>query len=101
MTKEELLDSTADSNDILVNIDHIEGNYDIESSWHFGIPVEENVTGWKDEDEVIALWESCEYRCVVCDEDQCFCEDGYKRKLAHQRDCKACQILYDGGVFIN
>ena len=30
MSKEELLDSNADSSAILVNIDHIEGNYDIE-----------------------------------------------------------------------
>ena len=60
MTKEELLDSTADSYDILVNIDHIEGNYDIESSWHFGIPVEENVTGWK-----ASIWKDC-IRKVRC-----------------------------------
>ena len=54
----------------------------------------------EDEDDVTELWGTCDYRCVVCDEDQCFCEDGYKRKIEHQFHCKACQSLYESGVFI-
>ena len=53
-----------------------------------------------DEAEFIELWESCDYRCEVCDEDQCFCEDGYKRKIEHQFHCKACQSLNESALFI-
>ena len=105
-------------------IDYKEVNSGIKSNWSLEAPINEKVTSWEDdasweilddvswediadevsledEDEVTELWGTCDYRCVVCYEDQCFCEDGYKRKLVHQRDCKACKILYDGGVFIN
>ena len=37
--------------------------------------------------------EECNYRCEVCEGDQCFCEDGLNRRLAHKNDCKSCQRM--------
>ena len=74
-----------------------------EVSWEDIINEDEDENSFKDlnEDEFIELWESCDYRCEVCNEDQCFCEDGYKRKIEHQFHCKACQSLNESRVFID
>ena len=71
-----------------------------DASWEDIIDEDEVSLKDLDEAEFIELWESCDYRCEVCDEDQCFCEDGYKRKIEHQFHCKACQSLNESALFI-
>ncbi len=50
---------------------------------------------WNWEYEQVDAWwqEECDYRCEVCEEDHCFCEDGRNRRLAHKNDCKSCQRM--------
>ena len=87
MAEEDYLD-----NEINFRDDYDSDAYDFERSYLFEILFDDKVPGLSG-DDIKSIWKSCEYRCEVCDEDQCFCEDGYKRKLTHQSDCKACQFL--------
>ncbi len=77
MTKEEYLNQTGE---FLIDNRRI---YDVESTWYYEKPIE-GLESYLGEKEKCIDWESieCEYRCEVCLEDQCLCEDGYKRKIA-------------------
>ena len=79
-------------NDMNFGDDYYSNGYDYQRSYLFAALFEDKVPGLSGED-IKSIWESCEYRCEICNEDQCFCEDGYIRKAAHQSGCEACQFL--------